>query len=346
MLGSQVWRVLDITQDRVVVGEAPGAMARMPFWHGDLPWRPYDLGRRVGEFRRTVAERLRARAGGRRSAGRAGWASRRTGRGDLRGLVRQRDAAPVRQLVAWLRDEHALDEASAHIVLDYVAGQLDRAGAISSDRTVLVETFEDALGDPRMVVHSPFGGRVNGPWGLVLAQALRERTGVEVEVQSSDDGILLRFPEADAEFPLDLVAGIGPAEARRRLLRELPESAVFGAQFRMNAARALLLPGLRAGKRTPFWLQRLRSRDLLQAVRGFDDFPLIAETYRDCLEDVMDLPHLEQVLDGIQTGTIEVVAFEALTPSPVAQSLLTASPTCISTSGTRRRPSAGCRRWP
>ena len=315
MLGSQVWRVLDITQDRVIVGEAPGAMARMPFWHGDLPWRQYDLGRRVGEFRRTVAERLHA--------AQAAWGSGLVdGALGLRGLVRQRDVTPVRELVAWLCDDHALDEASAHIVLDYVAGQLDRAGAISSDRTILVETFEDALGDPRMVVHSPFGGRVNGPWGLVLAQALRERTGVEVEVQSSDDGILLRFPESDADFPLDLVAGIGAAEARRRLLRELPESAVFGAQFRMNAARALLLPGLRAGKRTPFWLQRLRSRDLLQAVRGFDDFPLIAETYRDCLEDVMDLPHLEQVLDGIRAGSIEVVAFAALTPSPVAQSLL------------------------
>ncbi len=210
----------------------------------------------------------------------------------------------------------------AGIVLDYVAGQVDHAGAISSDRTLLVEVFDDALGDPRLVIHSPFGGRVNGLWGIALASALRERTGVEVEVQSNDDGILFRFPAADADFPLDLLTSLTPAEVRERVLGELPNSAVFGAQFRQNAARALLLPGLGHGKRTPFWLQRLRARDLLQIVRRFEDFPIVAETYRDCLQEVMDLPHLEQVLDAIAGGEIEVVAIETLTPSPVAQSLL------------------------
>jgi ATP-dependent Lhr-like helicase len=203
-----------------------------------------------------------------------------------------------------------------------VASQVDHAGAISSDRTVLVELFDDAMGDPRLVIHSPFGGRVNGLWGLALAGALRERTGVDIEVQSSDDGILFRFPAADADFPLDLVTAMTPAEARARILDELPNSAVFGAQFRQNAARALLLPGLGRGKRTPFWLQRLRAKDLLQVVRRFEDFPIVAETYRDCLQEVMDLPHLEAILQAIETGQIEVVAFESLTPSPVAQSLL------------------------
>ena len=98
-------------------------------------------------------------------------------------------------------------------MLDYVAGQLDKAGAIASDTVLLVEVFDDALGDPRMVLHSPFGGRVNGPWGLALASALRERTGARVEVQTNDDGILLRFPDSDAEFPLDLVSSLGPARS-------------------------------------------------------------------------------------------------------------------------------------
>jgi ATP-dependent Lhr-like helicase len=106
------------------------------------------------------------------------------------------------------------------------------------------------------------------------------------------------------------------------VLGELPNSAVFGAQFRQNAGRALLLPGLGRGKRTPFWLQRLRAKDLLQVVRRFEDFPIVAETYRDCLQEVMDLPHLEVVLNRIARGEIEVVAFESITPSPVAQSLL------------------------
>jgi ATP-dependent Lhr-like helicase len=308
-LGSQVWRVLEVTDDKVIVGDAAGSVPRMPFWRGDYPWRPYELGEKVGAFRRAVAERLQA-------------AAAVLGLEELRVAAAQRDTPPLQELLAWLRRDYALDDNSAWIVVDYVAGQVDHAGAISSDRSVLVEVFDDAVGDPRLVIQSPFGGRVNGLWGIALASALRERTGVEVEVQSNDDGILFRFPAAEADFPLDLVAGMTPAEARERILGELPNSAVFGAQFRQNAARALLLPGLGRGKRTPFWLQRLRAKDLLQVVRRFEDFPIVAETYRDCLQEVMDLPHLEVVLGAIQRGEIEIVAIESLTPSPVAQSLL------------------------
>jgi ATP-dependent Lhr-like helicase len=309
MLGSQPWRVIDITDDRVMLAEAAGAASRMPFWRGDYPWRPYELGRRVGAFRRAVAERV----GRLRTA---------LALDELREIRDRFEEPEVQEILAWLRRDYALDENSARQVVDYVASQLDLAGAIASDQTVLVEVFDDALGDPRMVIHSPFGGRVNGPWGLALAGVLRERVSVDVELQTNDEGILLRFPESDAEFPLDLVSQLGPVEARERILRELPDSAVFGAQFRQNAARALLLPGLRGGKRTPFWLQRLRAKDLLQVVRQFDDFPIVAETYRDCLQDVMDLPHLEEVLAGIQRGNIQVEVVESLTPSPVAEGLL------------------------
>jgi len=309
MLGSQVWRVIDLTDDRVVVAEAPGAVPRMPFWRGDFPWRPYELGKQVGAFRRTVAGRLEQ-------------VRQELNLQDFRGIRDKRDTPAVQATLAWLGENYALDARSAWHTVDYLAGQLDHSGAISSDRTILVEVFEDALGDPRLVIHSPFGGRVNGPWGLALAGALRERTGIEIEVQTNDDGILLRLLDAEAEFPLDLVTEMGPAEARERILRELPDSAVFGARFRQNAARALLLPGTGRGKRTPFWLQRLRARDLLQVVRHLGDFPIVAETYRDCLQDVLDLPHLEKVLTGIQQGEIKVVVVESVAPSPVAQSLL------------------------
>jgi ATP-dependent Lhr-like helicase len=309
MLGSQVWRVIDLTDDRVVVAEAPGAVPRMPFWRGDVPWRPYDLGKRVGEFRRKVAERLEQ-------------IRNELGLERFRAIREHRDQPQVTDALDWLGKSYALDVFSAWQVLDYLAGQLDHTGAASSDRTILIELFEDALGDPRLVVHSPFGGRVNGPWGLALTGALRERTGVEVEVQTNDDGILLRLLDAEATFPLDVVTGMGPAEARERILLELPDSAVFGARFRQNAARALLLPRVRGGKRTPFWLQRLRAKDLLQVVRQFDDFPIVAETFRDCLQDVLDLPHLKQILSAIQRGDIKLVVVESINPSPVAQSLL------------------------
>ncbi len=315
MLGAQVWRVLEITDDRVVVGESPGSTPRMPFWRGDYPWRPYDLGCRVGAFRREVAERL---------------ASLRDELGvdTCRGVLDGTELSGLANIRSWLAHDYALDPASVDTILDYVAAQVDKIGTVASDTTIILEVFDDPLGDPRLVVHSSFGGKVNGAWALVLAARLRERIGVQVETQASDDGILLRFHDTDAEgladvdFPLDLLVGLGPDEARRRLLLELPHSAVFGAQFRQNAARALLLPGLHAGRRTPFWLQRLRARDLLQAVRGFPDFPILLETYRDCLEDVMDLPHLEQVLAALERGEIQAVVAETLTPSPAAQSLM------------------------
>ncbi len=309
MLGSQVWRVIDLTDDRVLVAPAPGATPRMPFWRGDFPWRPYELGVKVGAFRRLVAEHIEV-------------VGRQLGVDDLRELGGLRDTPEVQDLLAWLQACYALDARSAWHTVDYLAGQLAHAGTLSSDRAILVEVFVDPLGDPRLVVHSPFGGRVNGPWGLALAGAFRERTGVEIEVETNDDGILLRLLDSEAEFPLDVVTDMGPTEARERILHELPDSAVFGAHFRQNAARALLLPGSGPGKRTPFWLQRLRARDLLQVVRHFEDFPIVAETYRDCLEDVLDLPHLEEILGAIQQGTMEIVAVESVTPSPVAQSLL------------------------
>jgi ATP-dependent Lhr-like helicase len=307
VLGSQVWRAVEITDDRVLVAPAPGALPRLPFWRGDLPWRPYELGERIGQFRRQVAERLQAL--------------------EPSTSAHPSDRSPAEQavpeeLVRWLQRDHALDRNSAASVLRYVRRQLDSVGAISSDRMVIAECFSDALGDQRMVIHSPFGGKVNGPWGLALASVLRERTGVEVEVLSNDDGIIFRFPEAEVDPPLDVVAELSPQESRERLLRELPKSALFGAQFRMNAQRALLLPTTRPGRRTPFWLQRLRAKDLLQVVKRFEDFPILAETYRDCLREVMDWPHLEEVLAKIQEGTIEVLPVETVVPSPVAAGLL------------------------
>ena len=297
LLGSSTWRVLEIADDRILVGEAAGALPRMPFWRGDYPWRPYELGVRIGRLRRELADRIRA----------AGSAE---------------DQSAQDEILAWLRREYALDENSARNLIDHVSRQLDAVGAIASDTTVLVESFQDALGESRMVIHSPFGGRVNGAWALALSSALRDRVGIEVETQANDDGILLRYPVTGREPPVDIVIEMTAAAARERILAELPNSALFGAHFRMNAGRALLLPKAHGRKRTPFWLQRLRARDLLATVRQLDDFPVVAETYRDCLRDVLDLPHLEQILDGIASGAIRVIPVESAVPSPVAMGLL------------------------
>ncbi|MBI4785684.1 MAG: DEAD/DEAH box helicase [Chloroflexi bacterium] len=286
LLGSKVWRVLDIENDRIVVGDAAGAMPRMPFWNGDYQWRPFELGMRIGKFRREIADAIQT----------------------------QRVSETLRVL--------PLDEKSASNLIAHVQQQIDAVGVIASDQTIVVETFQDAVGEPRLVIHSPFGGRVNGAWALALTSAIRERMGVQPETQTNDDGIIFRFPGLTGEPPVELVRQMTAAEARERILGELPGSALFGAHFRMNAARALLLPKARGQKRTPFWLQRLKAKDLLALVSRLDDFPIVAETYRDCLRDVLDLPHLEQVLGQIAKGEIRVVPIETAIPSPIASALL------------------------
>jgi ATP-dependent Lhr-like helicase len=286
-LGTHTWRVLEIAESKVTVADASGAVPRLPFWRGDYPWRRFEVGEALGRFRAEVAARL----------------------GDPGASD-------------WLQTEYALDENSARCLLAYVRRQVEAMGAISSDRRVIAELFHDAIGDPRLVVHSPFGGRVNGAWALALASALRSERGLQVEYQADDDGILLRFPDAEADPPVDVVARLSPEEARERILAELPNSAAFGAQFRQNAARALLLPALAGKRRTPFWLQRLRARDLLAVARGLQDFPVVAETMRDCVRDVFDLEHLEEVLAKVQDGRIQVLQAETIVPSPLARSLL------------------------
>jgi ATP-dependent helicase Lhr and Lhr-like helicase len=315
MLGSSVWRVEALEDDRVIVGDAAGQLPRMPFWKGDYPWRSYELGERIGVLRRVVAERIA-------------------------GNPEDRDG-----VVASLQRDYALDLNSARALYDYVKSQLDALGAISSDQTIIVETFFDAVGEARVVVHSPFGGRINGAWALALVDALKERIGIEIESQVSDDGILLRLPGVvlgaqdqgtlatgvphedafaggDLSIAAEVVGGMSVREARQRILRELPNSAVFGARFRVDAGRALLLPRSRGHKRTPFWLQRMKARDLLATVRNVPDFPIMAETYRDCLRDVMDLGHLDGLLTAIEEGRVKVLPVHTRVPSPLAAGLL------------------------
>jgi ATP-dependent Lhr-like helicase len=299
LFGSQVWRVKSITDDRLIVSPAPGAVPRMPFWHGDYPWRPYELGRRIGEFRRVLADRLQKI-------------------GSAEAENRQESAG----LRVWLAGEYALDDNSIDNLVAHVRRQLDATGVISSDRRVVAELFSDAVGEPRLVLHSPFGGRVNGAWAIALRNALRERMGSEPEMMANDDGILVRFPLLAGPPPLEILTHMAPLEARGRILDELPNSAVFGAQFRMAAGRALLLPRAHGQKRTPFWLQRLKARDLLAIARRLGDFPIVTEAYRVCLQDVLDLPHLEEVLGAIGAGTIEVAVVHRAVPSPIASDLL------------------------
>ncbi|HYN40421.1 MAG TPA: DEAD/DEAH box helicase [Thermoanaerobaculia bacterium] len=288
LLGSRAWRALEIGHSTVVVEEAHGQPApRMPFWRGEGLGRTGILGERIGRLKRFVAERL-----------------------DDPGLTGLLSA----------RYDTTLDAAAA--IVGSVRREVMDSGGLASDRTVVFETFPNDLGDPCVVVRSLLGRGVNLPWSLVLSAVLREETGVDVETVASDDGILLRTPGAEREVPLERLSRIGPEEARERLIAQLPNSPMFGARFRENAQRALLLPRLRSGRRTPFWLQRIKARDLLQTTRSLPDFPVVAETYRDCLRDLWEMDRLLDLLARMEEGEVERVLERRRAPSPAAASLL------------------------
>lgn len=287
LLGSRAWRAVEISASTVVVEDATGQPARMPFWRGEGLGRTGALGERIGRLKRTVAERI-----------------------DDPGLV------------GLLTGRYSVTADAAAAITGAVRRELLDGGGLSSDRAVVFETFPNDLGDPCLVVRSLFGRGVNLPWSLVLSSVLREETGVDVESVASDDGFLVRMPRAEREIPLERLARVSAAEAKERLLAILPDSPMFGARFRENAQRALLLPRRRGGRRTPFWLQRLKAKDLLQTTRSLPDFPIVAETYRDCLRDLWEAERLLDLLERLGDGRVACVAAARRTPSPAAASLL------------------------
>ena len=284
LLGASSWRIDEIRPDRVMVTPAPGQPGKMPFWHGDTIGRPVELGRAIGAF------------------------------------VREMDGLAPAAAEARLRDDHALDERASRNLLAYLAEQREATGTVPSDRAVVLERFRDELGDWRVCLLSPFGGRVHAPWAMAIEARLAEQ-GQLVQTIWTDDGIALRLPEATEPPPEDLFL-VDPDQIERLVTDALGGTALFASRFRENAARALLLPRRRAGQRTPLWMQRQRSSDLLAVASRFGSFPIILETYREVLRDVFDLPALGEVLKGIRSRQIRVVSVETRSPSPFASGLL------------------------
>jgi ATP-dependent helicase Lhr and Lhr-like helicase len=285
LLGASTWRIEEITRDRVLVSPAPGVPGLVPFWKGEGVGRPYELGEAIG------------RAG--------------------RGLVALDDDRARGRLVA----EHELDERAAENLLTFLREQEQATGVLPSDRAVVVERFRDEIGDWRLCILTPFGARVHAPWALALAARLRESLGLEVNFIWSDDGVALHLPDGDVPPLLDDLL-IGPDELEDLVVAELGGAALFGARFRENAARALLIPRRRPGQRTPLWQQRLKAQGLLQVARRYPDFPVVLETYREVLQDVFDLPALRALLGALQQRRIDLVEVETPSASPFASSLL------------------------
>ena len=285
LLGASSWRIEEITRDRVLVSPAPGVPGAVPFWKGEGVGRPVELGAAIGAASRELVALSQAKA-----------------------LER-------------LRDDYSLDELAARNLLGFLREQEAATGAVPSDRTVVIERFRDEIGDWRVCILTPFGGRVHAPWALALAARLRESLGLEVQSIWSDDGIALHLPDADAAPALAELL-IAAEDVEELVVQEVGQSALFGSRFRENAARALLIPRNRPGERTPLWQQRLKAQALLQVARRYPAFPIVLETYRECLQDVFDLPGLRDLLRRVATRQVDVVEVETPSASPFAASLL------------------------
>ena len=281
LLGATTWRIEEITRDRVIVSPAPGTPGAVPFWRGDGIGRPAELGRAIGEFCREAVS------------------------------MNEKDLA----------SEYDLDRLAASNLLAYLREQQAATRVIPSDETIVVERFRDEIGDWRLCVLSPWGGRVHAAWGLALSARIREERDLEADAIWSDDGIVVHLPDADEPPPAELVL-IQPDELEELVVRELGNSALFGARFREAAARSLLIPRAYPGKRTPLWQQRLRSQNLLEVARDFPRFPVVLEAYRECMRDVLDLPALERLLRDLHSRRVSMVEVETPTASPFASSLL------------------------
>ena len=187
---------------------------------------------------------------------------------------------------------------------------------------MLVERFRDELGDWRLVVHSPYGTPVHAPWALAINARLRERYGIDGQAVASDDGIVVRIPDTEAEPPTGEIVAFEPDEIEEIVTAEVGASALFASRFRECAARALLLPRRDPGRRSPLWQQRQRSAQLLEVASRYPSFPIVLEAVRECLQDVYDLPGLLSLMRRVDRREVAIVDIATTQPSPYARSLL------------------------
>ncbi|MFS2242167.1 DEAD/DEAH box helicase [Microbacterium sp. OR16] len=284
-LGTTSWRIAEITHDRVNVLPAYGQPGKVPFWHGDGIGRPFELGEALGRFSREVSTATPAKA--------------------------------QQRLI-----DAGLDERARDNLMGYLTEQREATGTLPTDRTLTVERGRDEVGDWRLILHSPYGMKVHAPWALALNARIRERLGVEGSAVASDDGIIVRIPDADAQPPGADLFVFDADELEQIVTAEVGGSALFASRFRECAARALLMPRMNPNKRTPLWQQRQRSAQLLEVARRHPTFPVILETLREVLQDVYDLPSLRRLITDIAERRIRLVETEPGQPSPYARDLL------------------------
>ncbi|MGJ4851534.1 DEAD/DEAH box helicase [Bacillota bacterium Meth-B3] len=280
LLGAFAWRMLAIQKDRVVVAAASAEGAQTPFWKGDGRGRSYEVGLKFGEH--------------------------------LRRLNEAHLTGSMARALARLR----LDEAAAANATRHLARQIEHAGCLPDDRTIILEHFTDEAGEHQLMVHSIFGGRVNTALEMLLRHAAGRATGQDVQSFADDDGILL-YLMGTRDIPDGLLFEIDPDTAEEVVRALLPQTPIFTMLFRYNAARALMM-GVRKGGRVPLWVQRMRGAELLSDAAAQDGHPLVRETMRECMGDFLNLAGVREVLSRVRSGAIAVHEYHAREPSPMA----------------------------
>ena len=310
-LGNTSYRIVRVEPGRVRVEDARGAPPSIPFWLGEAPGRSDELSAAVSRLRGEVEARL--------------------GQGDGDAP----DAA-----TCWLVQTLALPPEAARQLRDYIAATRAALGALPTQRRIVLERFFDESGGTQLVIHAPFGSRINRAWGLALRKRFCRKFNFELQAAATEDAIVLSLSTSHA-FPLVEVAGyLHSASARDVLVQALLDAPLFGVRWRWNATTALALPRFQGGRKVAPQLQRMKSEDLLASVfpdqvaclenivgeRQVPDHPLVAQTLHDCLHEAMDADGWLEVLRGMESGAIEVVARDLAAPSPLAMEAINARP--------------------
>lgn len=281
-LGNNEWRINEITRDRILVTPRGSAKPRAPFWKGEPVYRDFVTSRKIGAFRKRMLDE-----------------NRQT------------------KVDITLADENTLNN-----LYQYLERQRHMTRQVPTDHDIVVEYFRDVNDEPHIMVHAPFGGRLLGAWATALSTALEKRANTEVQFVYDNDGMLFRLLETEALPLIDDLFALSFDDIQKMLIKTISQTPMFIVRFRHNATRALLLSRSHTDKRIPLWLQRLRAADLLQVVREYADFPILLETYRDCLEDLFDIFSLKNVLEEIQTGKTKIHYAHTASPSPMAAGLM------------------------
>jgi ATP-dependent Lhr-like helicase len=316
LLGNTSWRIRGVETGKMRVEDAQGAPPTIPFWRGEGPSRTADLSAEVARLKADIDQRLNSNPSPPTAS-----------------------APPVQ----WLRQECGLDQRGAQQAVEYVLAGKAVLGTVPTQQTIVAERFFDESGGMQLIIHAPFGGRVNRAWGLALRKRFCVTFDFELQAAATDEGIVLSLGERHS-FPLDTVfAFLNPKTLREVLTQAVLQAPMFMTRWRWNATRALALLRFVSGKRVPPQIQRMRAEDLLAAVfpdalacqdnfqgerteRQIPDHPLAQETIRDCLTEAMDLDGLIRVLERIEGGAITCVAVDTPMPSPFCHEILNANP--------------------